>query len=96
MAYKIQYGNPGRIERFKSRQNSNKFIIAKYVIIYAGILTVFLLWKAGKLEALVPGDREVTQRAFWKMVEDVKVGESLESAVTTFCEEILVSAQNKN
>jgi hypothetical protein len=94
MAYHIQYGKPGKIERFERLQKSSRYKIAKYVIIGMAILSLALLRRAGKLDFLIPGDKQITRDAFQTMVEDVKSGENIKSVVTAFCEEILTSDQN--
>ena len=52
-----------------------------------------MLGRAGVLDFLIPGDEAITRKAFQTMIEDVKEGERVSDAVTTFCEEILAGAE---
>ena len=96
MAYHIRYGKTTvkeSIARLRSYKN-----FAKINWIAVGIMTVVvaILCRFGTLDFLIPGDREITKEAFQTMVEDVRNGERVSDALTTFCEEIFAGAEYKN
>ena len=45
--------------------------------------------RAALLELLLPGDPEVTATALERLVETVSEGESIQTALTEFCREII-------
>ncbi len=66
----------------------------RFVCIAVSICTVVMLLSAtGYLEKfkewIIPGDAEVTEAALSTLVEDLKQGDSLDDAITAFCQEIL-------
>lgn len=96
MAYQIQYGKPSVKERLAIIQNSKKIKIITWAIVGVIILSLGLMGRLGLFDFMIPGDREVTKSAFRAMLDDVKQGESVKSAIAAFCEEILVSAENNH
>ena len=92
MGYYIQYGKKTTMERLASRQHSKKTVTLKAGIA-AGLLAIaILLGQLGILDFLIPGDKEITKDAFNTMLNDVKEGENLKTAITAFCENILDNA----
>ena len=96
MAYQIQYGRPTKKERIARVRNSKAKKSAIYIILGVSALTVALLGKAGFMDFLIPGDQKVTKHAFYSMINQVQQGEHITSAITAFCEEILINADVKN
>ena len=92
MAYQIQYGKPSKKEKAANGQRSRKIRRIKHISIVACLLTLVLLGRIGALDFLIPGDKAVTQSAFHAMVDNLKQGNSIKSAVTVFCEEIIAGA----
>ena len=92
MAYQIQYGKASPQERIAIMRYSKKTMRLKWVVAVVAIFATTLLARFGLLDFLIPGDREVTRNAFNTMVDDVQNGESVRTALTAFCEEILVNS----
>lgn len=95
MAYQIQYGKPSKKERLACIQNPKKLKIGLYITVFLILLSIGLLGRLGKLDFLIPGDKQITKEAFHAMVEEVREGESVKEAITAFCEEILAGAEYK-
>ena len=96
MAYQIQYGKSTMKERIAILRSSKNIKLYKWSIIIAAVLIFSLLGHFGVLDFLIPGDHEVTKEAFNTLVEDVRDGERVSTAITAFCEEILSGAEYKD
>lgn len=92
MGYRIQYGKITRMERVASPQASKKAAVVKTVIVVGVLVIAAFLGRLGFLDFLIPGDKEVTKEAFHAMLEDVREGEDVKTAITAFCAEILENA----
>ena len=92
MGYNIQYGTTSISTRIKRARGTKKMRKLEYLIIGCALLLTILLGRFGLLDFLIPGDKNVTKAAFSDMIQDVQRGESVKSAVTAFCNEILNSA----
>lgn len=80
------------------KESSNKSMTPlslrwKMAIIGGIVLLAVILGESGSFDFLIPGDNAVTRAAFGALVEDVKEGESVKTAITTFCMEILDGAE---
>lgn len=94
MGYRIQYSQT-LIREPLYEPISKKKSAAPFRWIAAGciLLALTLLGRVGCLDFLIPGDKTVTKQAFSSMVNEVREGEDLKTAITTFCMEILNSAE---
>ncbi len=89
MSYCIDYNSKsGNIYRMTSSK--------KRIGLVAGLvlaIALFMLLKLDKNQTikswLIPGDAQVTENAFSEMIENIREGETIGGAVTTFCREIL-------
>ena len=95
MAYRIDY-SAGRTQRRTLRQRiftpvtkSTLFILA----LIAGAVTIKVIGLTWVRDVLLPGDPAVTAAALENMTDNLRSGDSLLDAVTTFCREILANAQ---
>ena len=87
--------------RYAGHEPSSRKPGTRLPALTAGFFLAFLLlthafWPAGasKLRQLVlPGDSEVTGQAVASLVEDLREGQAVGDAVTTFCREILAHAE---
>ena len=94
MAYRIDYGTPIRNTRAELRKNR---IFSWITIICVLILVISAI--AVKQQGLpwvetylLPGDPAVTAAALDALAEDLRTGESLTQAISTFCREIMENA----
>ena len=94
MSYRIQYGPPQKGEpadRLFSKGAGRWIAIAMLAAVI-----VFILASPQATAALrgflFPGDPEVTQAAFSEFIQNIKGGDPVGQAVTTFCREIIESA----
>lgn len=88
MSYSVHYGPEDRDKypqtiRMKSSQRMK--------IVVAVAVTGALLWVKflGVPDVLIPGEPEVTKAAVVEMIQTLREGEALKSAVTAFCKNIL-------
>lgn len=93
MGYRILYDNEKmRIEK----ENRKTFHVKVTSVLLVCLLVIGSLKLIGwdKLKHyLLPGDPEVTESAFICMVENIRSGESVKDAITTFCVEIIEHAK---
>ena len=90
MGYKIQY-EIGESEKIyiSTRQADRK---KRITIVLVCILVLSMLLSPLRnriLRYLIPGDPEVTTRAFSQMLRDLEKGDSLKTAVSVFCETVI-------
>ena len=94
MGYRIHYGHMLIKEEIRQREEKRKTRLpAKLIVACSIVLVITILGKTGCLDFLIPGDKEVTKQAFSAMVENVRDGEDVKSAITAFCVEILDHAE---
>ena len=95
MAYTIQYGAPARAEAawIKGQKKRSKRYIALGLVI-ALILSIFLLGSEESVQRfLIPGDPEITKAAVTQFTQNIQQGDNFKQAITTFCREIIESAE---
>lgn len=94
MGYRIQYGQTAKKEIIEERTVSKKQNVMRYILITVIIAAVIA--SCTKIDAvrkfLLPGDPTVTQNALTAFAENVRAGEPVSQAITTFCREIIVGA----
>lgn len=95
MGYRIQYGKVTKKEREAVMRVSKRTAILKRTAVGCLVIAMVLLGKFGFLDFIIPGDREVTKQAFQTMLEEVQEGQSVKTAFTAFCGEILDGANEK-
>lgn len=93
MIYRIEYTN-GLATKKSARNISIK---PKPILISAAIVAVaaLLLWPDGRMlirDLLLPGDEAATAAALTGLVNDLKDGQSIGTAVEVFCREIIADA----
>ena len=96
MAYQIQYGKPSNREVAAQKQDSKNTAPIRWAFFSIVLIAITILARTGGLDFLIPGEKEVTKHAFYSMVDDLKRGDGMKHAVSTFCEEILAGAESKN
>lgn len=95
MGYRVEYG-PQEKKKESKLLNPLKMQILTTVFLLFFVLGVRGAWPEGteKLkEFLLPGELSVTETAFQNLVTEIKEGESIGDAVSTFCREIVEHAQ---
>lgn len=95
MAYRIDYGS-GSNQRKPLRKNIPAPVIktALFVLaLVAGAMAMKVVGLSWVRDVLLPGDPEITATALQNMTDNLRSGESLLDAVTTFCREIIANAQ---
>ena len=97
MGYRIQY-DPEKNKMFPIKRNAaaRRWLagVAAASILLFGVIE----WRQGTFlkHLLLPGDPGVTEAALSAMVEDIRAGESVGDALTTFCLEILANAEKES
>ena len=98
MAYRISYDN-GTTSKWNEKQSSQKKRIFLRLLVVVLICVLGVSFLGGTMDALleflIPGDPDVTKQAISKMVEEIKSGNSLKEAITTFCKGIVENANNQ-
>ena len=91
MSYKIVY-EPEKTLQFPTATTMVQNY-GKWVLIAVSILTVAIFaWFGSSIRNyLIPGDPEQTKEAFQEMMVDIREGETVTEAFSTFCKEILDS-----
>ena len=94
MGYRIQYGETATKEFLTEASAKGKTAIrAISVLIVCCILLFVLFGKFDKvIDAVVPGDKDVTKAAFSGFVDDLRQGDSVTQAFAAFCREIVDNA----
>lgn len=94
MNYQIIYNtkNIDNIRRVNKYRKLPVYICTVTVI----ILAVIIFSNPNSLSAvrdyLVPGNDAVTKSAFFELTENIKEGESMSAAITTFCQRVIGNA----
>lgn len=94
MAYEIQY-SPQFKKQYPHKKDSHKTGNKMLTIIVIAILILTLLnpgYRSIARELLIPGKADVTVEAAETMAQNLRNGASLKDAVSSFCVEILDSA----
>ena len=94
MAYSMQYGK-FRFDKCKEKRKKPRIVIVIMVLIFVITLRIFYPNQLNKFQkAAFPFFEDNVQQSFADMARSIKEGDSLETAVKTFCEEILEDASN--
>ena len=91
MGYKIVYGEDIKISP-SSRGNRIRVLTAPFLMAFC--LLTGALWPEGRellRDVLLPGVPTATESAFHNLVNDLRVGEPLDDAVTAFCRRVIVN-----
>lgn len=91
MGYRITYASFGEENKMPANKRRNS-VIAAGILVAALILGAFAVKHTGLRwvqEYLLPGDPAVTAAALEGFAQDLKEGESIKDAITTFCREIM-------
>lgn len=92
MAYTINY-TPEDTYRYPRTKNKRNGKPSKFFMLLFILAAALYLKFHGIPDFLIPGDAETTKSTFQTMVTDLKNGESLDNAITTFCLEIISNAE---
>ena len=94
MGYRLEYGSTVvKIPLCEAKSTQKSSAPVRWIAAGCILLALTLLGKAGCLDFLIPGDKEITKQAFSSMVDDVGNGEDIKTAITAFCMEILSGAE---
>lgn len=94
MGYRVEY-DPSGIKRFGRREKSRRLPLLTMVFFLIFLLMVSAFWPRGMQvlrEMLIPGDSEATLAAWEALTWELHAGESVGSAVESFCREIFCNA----
>ncbi len=95
MSYRIEY-NPEKKKRYPLTTGFMPKWLIFAVIIMVALFAVQRLDTNKTIRTwLLPGDPEITDAALSSMVEDIREGESVKDAITTFCLEIIDHGQGE-
>ena len=93
MGYCIEY-NPESNKRFPIRNTNKK--AWPFVVVTCLLVIALLVYNVGQERIktwLLPGDSQITEAALKNLVGELKDGEPISDAFTTFCQEIIDNAQ---
>lgn len=94
MGYRIQYGQTVIKESlYETTLKKKPTAPIKWIAAGCILLALTLLGRTGGLDFLIPGNKEITKQAFSSMVDEVRDGEDIKTAITAFCVEILNGAK---
>ena len=90
MSYKIRYNQHGYGYRFTPKLlHINRRNLVYLLCAIAIVASVYALHFDSVRRCFLPGNPEVTEAALTGFVEDLKNGESVDTAVVAFCQEII-------
>ena len=91
MSYKIMY-EPEKRHRYPTAAFPSVRRKGLALLLLLTFTIVILLAFGGSIiEFLIPGDPEVTKSAFGNMLEQIRQGDGVTEAFSSFCREILLS-----
>lgn len=95
MGYRISYGQAQIREEIPDKPEGKipKWVISTLVVVAAVIIGIYMIGPIRLLEFMLPGDPAVTHSALESFADNIRDGERLGTAVTTFCQEIIDGAQ---
>lgn len=91
MAYKIVYGEEP-YEYHNPSKNGIRLRILTAALLLVFCFLVRLAWPGGTAllqNYVLPGESTVTEEAFEAMLSDLRAGEPLNDALTTFCKDVI-------
>ena len=89
MSYSIAY-DPQENARYPQKLKKQKKLPVKWILSATLLLVAgYIILRGNVLDYILPGDPEVTVAAFSQMVEQVKTGETVREALTSFVEQIV-------
>ncbi len=90
MSYRVDYTGGGmRTELSEGKTGGWGWMIGGLVLMLLLLVCFLPQMRAWAVEALLPGDPEVTLSALDTMLTELKAGVELRDAVTAFCQEIV-------
>jgi len=93
LGYRILYDNGNILMEHKTYKRNHRRLVSVLLICLLAVGSIKLIgWDIVK-DFLLPGDPEVTESAFFSMVESIRTGESVKDAITAFCTEIIAHAK---
>ena len=87
MGYRIVYRSNNTSRKCRIMSNKSKTVLLGFW--FAIVLLALSLWGEMISRWIVPGDPQITARAFSRMAEGLRTGEPVEAAVVAFCQEII-------
>lgn len=88
MSYKIQY-SPETSSLYPQTTVRKPFRVKRWLAVMIAAVAALWIHFYGIPNFVIPGDPEITKAAASALVEEIKNGETLNDAVTTFCKMIL-------
>ena len=91
MGYKIVYGTDSMQVASASESGGRlRLMTAACLLVFCMLVRCFWPEGTGLLrEIILPGEPTATEQAFDRMLEDLRLGESLGDAVTVFCKDVI-------
>lgn len=91
MSYRVEY-NPEQHSRYPTTKRKRSFLMLLFLVALC-VVGGQLLLKGELFSYLIPGDPEITKKAFSVMVEKIDSGAPVGEGIFAFCEEIISNAQ---
>ena len=91
MAYRIEY-NAIAVKLPPKKRSGRWRVLLAVAALVGGAALIKRFALDFTLQYLIPGDPAVTAAAFENMAQELKLGQSLTQALTTFCREIIANA----
>lgn len=94
MSYRIMY-SPEDNHKYPPHKQENKWILPSLLVIALLVVAARPQVRNAVEEWLIPGDTHVTKAAFAVMLDEIKSGEPVGEAVTTFCNMIIDNGKSE-
>ena len=89
MSYSIAY-DPQENARYPQKLKIQRKLPVQWILSATLLLVAgYIILRGNVLDYILPGDPEVTVTAFSQMVEQVKTGETIREALTSFVEQVV-------
>lgn len=88
MSYQIRYTDTSMVKQDKKIRKPRVKLV---ILVCSVLLLVGLLQIKSVQNFLIPGDPEVTKAAFTSFTQELRAGERLGDAITTFCRQVIES-----
>lgn len=91
LAYRVLY-SPENNKRYPQYKSGHRLHFGLVMIVLASVLGITWIRCKGIPDFLIPGDNAITVEAMKQMLESIRMGTSVDAAVTTFCKDIIYGA----
>ena len=95
MSYRIVYGPMPKVETSEKGSIIRlQIMTAAFVLLFA--ILVRIIWPEGSVvlqSMLLPNEAGIAESAFTDMISDIQQGDAMGDAITSFCKQVIDSAE---